>query len=112
MENSLIRKLRLISKVTKWKRNNYNTHIAQYLKKSIKQGNQTMKPGQLIEHNMKNIFFEKSYTKCDEETNSRPSYKFSISLDQQPEILHSLFFYRSKSRFTKTYAEAATGGVL
>ena len=28
--------------------------------------------GQLIEYNMKNIFIEKSYTKCDRETISRP----------------------------------------
>ena len=28
------------------------------------EGNQTMKFGQLIEYNMRNIFLEKSYTKC------------------------------------------------
>ena len=39
--------------------NNYNTHIAQYLKK----GNQAMNFGQLIEYNTKNTFLEKSYTK-------------------------------------------------
>ena len=44
--------------------NNYNKHIAQYLKilKYLKY--QKMKFGQLIEYNMKNIFLEKSYTKC------------------------------------------------
>ena len=31
-------------------------------------GNQAMKFGQLIEYNMKNIFVEKSYTKCAGET--------------------------------------------
>ena len=30
--------------------------------------NQAMKIGQLIECNMRNIFLEKSYTKCDGET--------------------------------------------
>ena len=30
-------------------------------------GDQTMKFGELIEYNMKNIFLEKSYAKCDEE---------------------------------------------
>ena len=30
--------------------------------------NQTAKLGQLIEYNLKNIFLEKSYTKCDGET--------------------------------------------
>ena len=32
----------------------------------------TMKFGQLIECNMRNIFLAKSYTKCDEETSPRP----------------------------------------
>ena len=31
-------------------------------------GDQTIKFGQLIKHNMRNIFLEKSYTKCGEET--------------------------------------------
>ena len=47
--------------------------------------NQTMKFGQLIEYNMRNIFVEKSYTKCGGETVSRPfskKSKLSISLDQ------------------------------
>ena len=30
-------------------------------------GSQTMKLGQLIEYNMKNIFLEKSFTKCSRE---------------------------------------------
>ena len=34
---------------------------------SRSKGNQTMKFGQLIECNMRNIFLEKSYTKCGEE---------------------------------------------
>ena len=44
-----------------------------------------MKFGQLIEHNMRNIFVEKSYTKCAEETIYGPlskKSKLSISLDQ------------------------------
>ena len=47
--------------------------------------NQTMKFGQLIEYNMKNIFVEKSYTKCGGETIPRPlskKSKLSISRDQ------------------------------
>ena len=46
-------------------------------------GNQTMKVGQLIECNMRNIFVEKSYTKCDGETSYRPfseKLKLRISL--------------------------------
>ena len=47
--------------------------------------NQTMKFGQFIEYNMKNIFVEKSYTKCTGETIPRTlskKSKLSISLDQ------------------------------
>ena len=42
--------------VTAWLRNNYNTHFAPYLRSK---GNQTMKFGQLIEYNNKNIFLQK-----------------------------------------------------
>ena len=47
--------------------------------------NQTMKFGQLIECNMRNIFLENSYTKYGGETSPRPfseKLKLSISLDQ------------------------------
>ena len=47
--------------------------------------NQTIKYGQLIKYNLKNIFVEKSYTKCAAETIPRPLSKISklsISLDQ------------------------------
>ena len=45
---------------------------------------------QLIEYNMRNIFLEKSYTKWGGDASPRPLYKkskFSISLDQQSEML-------------------------
>ena len=48
-------------------------------------GNQTRKFGHLIEYNIKNIFVEKSYTKCAGDTIPRPfskKSKFSISLNQ------------------------------
>ena len=48
-------------------------------------GNQAIKFGQLIERNMRHIFFKKSYTKCDGEISPRHFYeklKLSISLDQ------------------------------
>ena len=51
---------------------------------SRRKGNQTMKFGQLIEYNMRNIFLEKPYTKCSGETIPRPFSKQSklrISLD-------------------------------
>ena len=46
--------------------------------------NQTIKFGQLIEYNIRNIFLGKAYTKCGAEASSRPFYKNSklnISLD-------------------------------
>ena len=52
---------------------------------SRSKGNQTMKFGQLIECNMRNIFLEKLYTKCGGETSPRPfseQLKLSVSLDQ------------------------------
>ena len=51
---------------------------------SRSKGNQAMKFGQLIEYN-RNMFVEKSYTKCAGETIPRPlskKSKLSISLDQ------------------------------
>ena len=42
---------------------------------SRSKGNQTMNFGQLIEYNMRNIFVEKSYTKCAGETIPRPLSK-------------------------------------
>ena len=50
--------------------------------------NQAMKFGQLIEYNMRNIFVEKSYTKCGGETIpfSKKS-RLGISLDQKPKAL-------------------------
>ena len=52
---------------------------------SRSKGNQTVKFGQLIECNMRNIFLKKSYTKCGWETSARPfseKLKLSISLHQ------------------------------
>ena len=50
--------------------------------------------GQLIENNMRNIFLEKSHTKCDGETIPRPfskKSKLSVSLDQYSKVLYILF---------------------
>ena len=58
-------------------------HILSNISRS--KGNQTMKFGQLIECNMRNIFLEKSYTKFGGETIPRPfseKSKLSIFLDQ------------------------------
>ena len=56
-------------------------HILPNISRS--KGNRTMKFGWLIEYNMRNIFHEKSYAKCGEETSHRLfSGKLSMSLDQ------------------------------
>ena len=52
---------------------------------STSKGNQTMKFGQIIKHDLRNIFLKKSCTKCGEETIPRPfskNSKLSICLDQ------------------------------
>ena len=57
-------------------------------------GNQAVKFGQLMECNIRNIFLEKSYTKCSVGTSPRLSsekLKLSLSLDQQSKVLCSLF---------------------
>ena len=51
---------------------------------SRSKGSQTIKSGQLIESNMRNIFFEKSFTKYGAESIPRPfskKSKLGISLD-------------------------------
>ena len=58
--------------------------------------NQTMKLNQLIQHNMRNIFFVKLCTKCGGKTNPRPFFKnskLSISLDKQSEVSYKLFSF-------------------
>ena len=69
-------------------------HILSNISKS--KGNQTMGIVQVIEFNMKNAFLEKSYTKCGREATLKPLYKkskLSITLDQQSEMLPSLFLF-------------------
>ena len=72
----------IIYDVTTWLRKNCNTIMSNILGSKE---NQTMKFGQLIECNMKNIFLKKSYAKCGEETSPRlfsEKLKLNISLDQ------------------------------
>ena len=84
-KNGLIRQVRLISKfmtLQPWKQT-ITIHVFPNISRS--KDNQTIKFGQLIECNMRNIFLEKSYTKCGGETSPRPfseKLKLSISLDQ------------------------------
>ena len=61
--NNLIRKIRLISNfvTSQPDKQTIVIHILPNISRS--KGNQTMEFGQLIEHSMRNIFLEKSYTK-------------------------------------------------
>ena len=70
---------------------------------------QTMKFDQLIDYNVRNIFLEKSYTKCDGETSPGPfseKIKLSISSDQESKVSYSLFYYMLSRRLSK-YIETA-----
>ena len=60
-----------------------------------------MKFGQLTNYDMRNIFLEKSETKCGGETSPRPfseKLKLSISLDQKSKVLYNLFLLYAKLR--------------
>ena len=48
-------------------------HILPYISRS--KGNQTVKFDQLIKYNIRKIFLEKSYPKCDGETSPKPFSK-------------------------------------
>ena len=70
-ENSSIRKIRSITNLlmTQHGLQTIVMHIFPNISRS--KGNQTMKFAQLVECNMRNIFLEKLYTKCDGETSPR-----------------------------------------
>ena len=67
-------------------------HILPNISRS--KGNQTMKFDQLIEYKMRNIFLEKSCTKCGGETRK---LKLSISLDQYS--FHTVVFIASQVEY-------------
>ena len=53
-----------------------------------------MKFGQLTEYNIRNIFLEKSYSKCGREASPRPfskKSKLDISMDPYSKVLYILF---------------------
>ena len=92
-KNGLIGKLRLISKFMTSQTEKQIITIDILPNISRSKDNQRMKFGQLIVYTMRNIFLEKSYTKCGGKTSPRPFSKISksgISLDQKSEILHNL----------------------
>ena len=79
-------------------------HILNNISRS--KGNQKIKFGQLIEYSMRNIFLEKSYTKYNRETISRPfskKSKLGISLNQWCKVLYSLFLLHAKLRAIEIY---------
>ena len=106
LKNNLIRKIRLISSfmTSQPGKQTFVIHILSNISKS--KGNQTMEFGQLIEYNKRNIFLEKSYTKCGGKTSTRlfsGKLKLSISLDQQSKILYSFFLLNPKLRAIEIY---------
>ena len=83
----MIRKIRLISKFIIVTSQPGLEAIAMYTLPNISRckGNQEIKFWSVIEHNIRNIFLEKTYTKCDGEIIPRPyskKSKLSISLDE------------------------------
>ena len=71
---------------------------------SISKANQAMKLDQLKGYNVRNIFLEKSLTKCGGETIPRrflKNQKLSISLEFK--ILYRLFLLYAKLRTTEIY---------
>ena len=82
--------------------------IAMHIFPNISRGkdNQTMKFGQLVEYNMRKVFLEKSYIKCGGETILRLFFKKSeliISLDQQSNVLYSLFLLHTRLMTIEIY---------
>ena len=66
-------------------------------------GSKTIKLGHLLEYNMRNIFVEKSYTKCGGENSTRPYFKkleLNISLDQ---VLYGLSILYANLTAIKIY---------
>ena len=89
VENSLLRKLWLISKfmTSQTGQQIITMHISPNISRS--KGNQTMEFGQLREYSKRNIILEKWYTKCGGEGSPRPFYKKSkLSI-----MLWSLFLW-------------------
>ena len=72
-------------------------HILPNILKS--KGNQTIKFGQLMEYNVRNLFLEKSYTEYGGKTIPRPfskKSKLSLSQDQKSKFLCSLYLLYTK----------------
>ena len=70
-KNGSMRKIRLPAKFMTSQPGKQTIAIHILLNISRRKGNQTMKFGQFTECDMRNIFLEKSYTKCGGETYSQ-----------------------------------------
>ena len=111
----MIRKIRLILSFMTSQPSQQLIVINTLLYISRSNGNQTMKLGQLIEYNLKNILLEKSQTKCFEESIPRSfsgKLKVSMSLDQQFKVLYSLFLLYCKLRAIEIYRNYAADHLL
>ena len=64
-------------------------HILSSISRS--KGNHTMKIGQLIQYNMRNIFLKKSYTECGGETIPRPFSKKKVEHISESSL--TVYFY-------------------
>ena len=105
-KTGLVRKIRLISKFMTSQPEKQTIAINTLPNISGSKDNQTMKFDQLIEYNTRNIFREKSYTKCGREIIPRPfskKSKLGISLDQWSKVLYSLFSLYASLRAIEVY---------
>ena len=105
-QNSLIKKIRLTSNFLTSQPREQTIVIYILPNISRSKGNQTMKFGQLIECNIRNIFLKKSYPKCIGKTSPRPfseKLKLSISLDQYSKVVYSLLLLYGKLRAIEIY---------
>ena len=104
-KNGLIRMIRLTSKfmTSQPGQQTIGIHILPNLSKS--KDNQTVKFGQLIEYNMRNIFVEKSYTKWGGETIARlfsKKSKLSYLWINSFKVLYSLLLLYVNMRAMET----------
>ena len=100
-KNGLIRKVRLILKFVTSQPGQQTIAINILANISRRKNNQKMKLSQLIECNMRTVFLEKSFSKCGEETISRPfskKSKLSISLDKYSKAVYGSLLLHANLR--------------
>ena len=105
-QNSLIKKITLISNFMN-SQPGWQTTVIHILPNNLRsKGNQTMKSGQLMECNMKNLYPGMSYTKYGKETSPRrfsEKLKLTISLDRWSKAFCSLVLLYDKLRAIEMY---------